>query len=162
MKYFFKYRNSCSNLYYYDVRDNHPADGAIQAMATDEVLLYKNSALPTEPNAANMGTATQIEASSVIDFDGDDVILISSTNDVTCYANREDIIGDVPRSGWSSNEACYIRGGDYESPEADFIISHWIFLSVQTEVNVANSNTNIWWINEFLIYSCMHYFSEST
>ena len=117
------------------------ASESIPEMAIDEVLLFKNVATPAVPNAANIGTAIQIQT-TVCDFDGDDVILISSTNDLTCYANRQDIVGTVPESEWGK-ERSYIRGGNFELPEADFMVNHWIFLSVQSEVNVANSNTNI-------------------
>ena len=83
-----------------------------------EVLLFRNAAA-TVPGAANLGSATQI-ISSVCNFDGNDIILISTSDDATCYANRQDIIGDVSVSAWGPDRS-YIRGGcASEAPALDF------------------------------------------
>jgi hypothetical protein len=118
------------------------ASESIPAMANGEVLLFKNVLLPAVPSAANLGSATQI-VSSVCNFDGNDVILISTSVDVTCYANRQDIIGDIGVSAWGPDRS-YIRGGcSSEAPALDFDQNDWIELSISTDVNVANTNTNI-------------------
>ncbi|MBN4048391.1 hypothetical protein JYU17_00295, partial [Flavobacteriaceae bacterium AH-315-O20] len=118
------------------------ASVAIPAMAINEVLLFRNGGTLL-PTSGNLGLATQIDATAVCSFvGGDDVIIISSTNDASSYANREDIIGDVPGAVWGGVFS-FIRGGAYELPEADFHKLHWIELSVGGDVDAANPNTNI-------------------
>ena len=117
------------------------ANESIPEMANGEVLLFRNAAA-TVPSAANLGSATQI-ITSVCNFDGDDVVLISTTNDTTSYANRQDIIGDIDVSSWGPDRS-YIRGGcSSEAPALDYDENDWIELSVSTDVSVANTNTNI-------------------
>jgi len=116
------------------------ASESIPEMAIDEVLLFRNANAST-PGTGNIGSSTQI-VTTVCNFDGDDVILISSTNDILCYANRQDIIGTVPSTVWG-NERSYVRGGNYEIPEANFNSNHWILLSVGADVDLAIANTNI-------------------
>ena len=59
-------------------------------MAQDEVLLFKNSSSPALPQGQFIGTATQIE-SDICDFDGDDVLQITTTPGSRKYINRKDI-----------------------------------------------------------------------
>ena len=120
------------------------ANESIPEMAIDEVLLFKNLASPSNPSIGNLGSATQIDASAsgVCNFDGNDVILISTSNDVNSYGNRQDIIGTVPGTPWGTDVA-YIRGGVNEVPEANFNAGNWIIISVGADVDVADPTTNI-------------------
>ena len=114
------------------------ANESIPAMAIGEVLLFKNAGASL-PTVGNLGSASQI-ITSVCNFDGDDIILISATNDNTCYVNRQDIIGNS--TNWGVGKS-FIRGGSDESPQASFDINTWIFLTLGADVDVANPNTNI-------------------
>ena len=107
-------------------------------MVADEVLLFKKS-LASLPSS--LGTATQI-ATNVCNFDGNDVILISKSDDITSYANRQDIIGSVPVTAWGQFRS-YIKGGcGSESAHADYDENDWTLLSI-VDVNDADSVTNL-------------------
>jgi len=120
------------------------ASESIPFMATNDVLLFRPNSVPAKPSSTNIGTATQI-STDVCGFDGDDVILISTTNDGTCYGHREDIIGDVPvvpSNPWGLN-ASFIKGGcATEQPHADFDIYDWIRIPLN-EIDAADTNTNL-------------------
>ena len=114
---------------------------SIPFMTTGAVLLFKNS-LATIPGSGNLGFASQI-TTPVCNFDGDDVILISRTNDASCYGNRQDIIGDVETiNAWGKNKS-FIKGGcATELPHADFLLSDWIDIPI-VEVDNADPSTNL-------------------
>ena len=116
------------------------ASESIPELLVDEVILFDNSAsLPTTPNLGNV----TIISTPVCNFDGNDVILISSTIDTACYSNRQDIVGDVPVSSWGT-DISLIRGGSAsETPDPFFDINNWIVLSPSADVDVASTNTNI-------------------
>ena len=115
---------------------------AIPAMGVDEVLLFRSGSA-TIPSAGNIGGATQI-ISPVCNFDGDDVILISTTNDATCYANRQDIIGYATAVTTWGRDASFIKGGcATETAHLDFNIADWIEIFPLNAVDVADPNTNL-------------------
>ncbi len=62
----------------YDAAGGDVVSKIIPALTKDEVLLFKNSANPAQPNSNFIGDANQIE-SNVCDFNGDDMILITRT-----------------------------------------------------------------------------------
>ncbi|WKK66840.1 choice-of-anchor D domain-containing protein [Lutimonas zeaxanthinifaciens] len=116
---------------------------SIPELAPGELVLFSNLAASL-PLQANLGVpADEIIRTDVCNFDGNDVILISTTSDESCYANREDIMGTVPASSWGANLA-WIRGGNSnEIPEVDFNINNWIELSPSGDVDVATGTTNV-------------------
>jgi hypothetical protein len=118
------------------------ANIAIPAMAAEDVLLFKNedAALPgssnLNPNVVPIPTDVCLFA------DGDDVILISSTNDADCYANRQDIIGTITGSAWGDDSA-FIKGGcATETAHKDYVESDWIRVDLAA-IDIADPNTNI-------------------
>lgn len=122
--------------------DSPTANVAIPAMVADQVVLFQNiaAALPS----GNLGVTPEPSDNGVCSFSGNDVILISTTTDGTCYGNRQDLIGDQdPQNNRWGGEASFIRGGcASETPSANFDINDWIKLPL-TEVNTASVNTNI-------------------
>jgi hypothetical protein len=115
---------------------------AIPAMGVDEVLLFRSGSA-TIPSAGNIGEATQI-ISPVCDFDGDDVIIISTTNDANCYANRQDIIGYATAVTTWGRDASFIKGGcATETAHLDFNIADWIEIFPLNAVDIADPNTNL-------------------
>ena len=116
------------------------ASESIPLLNADDVILFDNGA--ALPLSANLGSVPII-TTPVCNFDGDDVILISTTNDATCYGNRQDVVGDVPAQTWGA-EISLIRGGSStETPEPFFDKNKWILLSPSADVDVASTQTNI-------------------
>ncbi len=118
------------------------ASEPIPAMMKDEVLLYKNSPSPVAPLADYMGNANQIE-SLVCDFDGNDVILITTTPGSRKYINRKDILGNTTPVQWGQNTTLIRGGNSSELPERDFDTNNWIELDSLQEVNQADKLKNI-------------------
>ena len=117
------------------------ASDSIPAMAQDEVLLFKNSSSPTLPQGQFIGTATQIE-SDICDFDGDDVLQITTTPGSRKYINRKDILGNTNVTLWGKNTSL-ARGSNSELPERDFNANNWIEMDSLKEVSMADKNKNI-------------------
>lgn len=114
----------------------------IPGLNAGEVAVFRNS------SSSGSGTPT-----AACNFDGNDVILISTTNNNTAYNNRRDIVGVVGSSSgpsWGANIS-YIKGcGTNESPSLNFAydsgtntVTDYIELST-SEVDAANgSGTNL-------------------
>lgn len=111
-------------------------------MAKDEVILFKNSSNPVYPESVHLGNAQQI-ISAVCDFDGDDVLLISTTPGSRKYTNRKDIIGSVPASVWGRNVS-FTKGGTSPSlPQRTFNQNDWFEISDLDEVKLAENTQNL-------------------
>ena len=82
------------------------------------------------------------DAGSVYSFGYFDDI-ISTSNGTTCYADRQDIVGEVPAAAWGADISLIRGGSSSETPEAFFDKNNWIILSPSTDVDVASTNTNI-------------------
>ncbi|GAG98756.1 unnamed protein product, partial [marine sediment metagenome] len=93
------------------------------------------------PNSSNLGSAPQIET-SVCDFDGDDIILISTTPGSISYKNRTDMLGENPIQNWGTDQFL-IRGTSSENPSKNFDISSWILLDSIVEINSVDQKTNL-------------------
>lgn len=118
----------------------------IPALAAGETILFKNS-IAALPLSGNLGSAVQIN-SEVCNFDGDDVILISTSNGADCYDLRVDLMGNISANEdespdpWGS-AVSYIKGGcSSEEAHKDFDINDWTFI-VLDDVNGANPSTNL-------------------
>ena len=120
---------------------------AIPALAADETILYKNvsAALPA---AGNLGPATQYILPANFVFDGDDVILISTSNTTSSYSLRVDMMGDISSGElinpdvWGNN-SCFIKGGcSTEEAHKTFNINDWTFIAL-VDVDNALQNTNL-------------------
>ncbi len=119
---------------------------AIPALAVGETVLFRNAAASL-PSPVNIGSATQV-LSNVCSFDGDDLILISTTNDGSSYDSRVDIIGNISSGPgvspdpWGVND-CYIKGGcSSEIAHKTFDISDWSFILLE-DVDNAIANRNV-------------------
>jgi len=109
-------------------------------MSAGQVILFKNAGA-TLPQIT--GVPEEQSDNGVCSFDGNDVILISKTNDATCYANRQDIIGKPNGASWGVGTS-FIRGGcASETPDKDYVESNWIDLESTTVVDAADLNSNI-------------------
>jgi len=109
---------------------------SIGAMTPGQVRLYKN------PLASGVGEPTDVCA-----FDGDDVILISSSVGIDCFDQRIDIVGEVPPLAgspisWGLDKS-FIKGcGTTELPALVFDVTNFIELT-NDEVDNADPLTNI-------------------
>lgn len=132
-----------ANLYYIARFNNADADapsgvtpvGAeiepIPAMGIDEIIVYKNPSA-TSPTDPMTGT---IITSNVTDVNGDDLIVISTSNNSTCYNNRVDIIGDG--SNWGQ-DVSFVRGCGADTANTTFNLSEWTqFDLAEVDVPVA-------------------------
>lgn len=140
-----------SNRYYLDLYDESKvhniasesptASDTIPALAVNEVVLFKNKEKPAVPENSHLGGSRQI-VSAVCNFDGDDVILISSTPRNRKFNNRRDILGKIPLQEWGENKVL-LRGAKGEQPEPEFTAQSWVETDSLNEVIYADSNTNI-------------------
>lgn len=94
---------------------------AIPALSSGETLKFRASLNVTQPAYALDGSEI---STGVCGFNGDDVLVISSTDDDTCWENRLDIIG---RMGAWGQDIAYVRkfGCEQENPHTGFHPEHW-------------------------------------
>jgi len=129
----------------------------IPALAPGAVHVFYNTVggIPALPSAGNRGSATST-ATDACRFDGNDVILISTSVGTNCYNDRSDIMGVVPTSGnpptWGADKS-FIKGcGTTELPTTTFatatggggglLVTDYLQLLL-TEVDNAVSLSNI-------------------
>ncbi|MBK8727141.1 MAG: CehA/McbA family metallohydrolase [Holophagaceae bacterium] len=84
-------------------------------LAPGASLLFKNSAT-VNPTYA-VGTA-----SSAINFNGDDLVILSSTNGTTAWANRLDVVGDG--STWGTDKSL-VRKASILAGNATWTLAEW-------------------------------------
>ncbi len=126
------------------------------AIPPGEVVLFGHSGA-TAPAPANRGpTATVINdgtADAICAFTGDDIIIISTTNDGTAYDNRTDIVGVVGAAStpvdWGTDLSIIKGGGTTEEPaiiydpvNVAYDANEFIQLELATVVS-ADPTTNI-------------------
>jgi hypothetical protein len=114
----------------------------IPAMDPGEVLLLKNSENPALPLVQNLGDAIQV-ASSVADFDDNDVILITSSPGDYGYNNRRDIMGNIQAQPWGAGQSMLRGANSSEELDREFDISNWIVVDSLEEVSSASKTTNL-------------------
>ncbi len=128
--------------------------GAGGAILPGEVIVFKNPG-STLPSAANLGGGLQIPT-NVCTFDGDDIILISTSVGTSCYNDRIDIMGVVAQPlgtppVWGENIG-FIKGcGTSQLPTKSFkffdgingfLVTDYIKLTIE-EVDAAESTSNV-------------------
>ena len=109
----------------------------IPAMTENEVIRFKESSttLPAYTNSDGIVSQTMFSNS----FSGDDILVISTTNNNDCYSNRVDIIGEY--SDWGDRR-CFIRNSCIaDGPSTTFNINDWVEFS-DLEVDTAVPGTN--------------------
>ena len=107
---------------------NGPPTSSIQLpninMASGDVILLK------EPTATVPGYATATVNMFPASFSGDDIIVISTTNDASCYNNRIDIIGEYSSpcgTTYWGREKSYVRNQCISyGTDITFDPNHWI------------------------------------
>jgi len=94
---------------------------AIPALGAGEVVKFRASLNVSEPAYALDGSEI---STSVCGFNGDDVLVISSKDDETCWENRQDIIGT---NGPWGQDIAYVRkfGCEQENSHSGFHPEHW-------------------------------------
>tara|TARA_R110002073_G_scaffold139232_2_gene289351 strand:- start:125075 stop:128854 length:3780 start_codon:yes stop_codon:yes gene_type:complete len=115
----------------------------IPSLGPGEVVLFQRSgaALPLAGNRGAVSTIT----TEVCAFSGDDIILISTTNDATAYNSRTDIIGSVGTNAainWGPNTSLIKGCGTVESASTTYSASEYITLTLD-EVNDASTSSNV-------------------
>ena len=115
----------------------------IPALSPGEVALFKKTgaSLPTSGNLGSVSTTT----TDVCDFDGDDILVITTTNDANAYNSRIDVIGTVGTSAsvnWGPNVSLIKGCGTIESPSLTYDPNQYITLTLD-EVDNASTLTNI-------------------
>lgn len=77
-------------------------------------------------------------ATSVSSFNGDDLVILSTTNDETAWANRIDVVGNG--TSWGSNTSFY-RNFAIMDPNPNFDFAEWTEVSNSTVDNAADGTT---------------------
>ena len=113
---------------------------SIPKMDRDEVLLFKNQNA-TMPNSSNMGSASQIE-SDICDFEGDDILLISTSAGELSHSNRLDLVGTTVENLLTQNNSV-VRKDISTISKRDYDANNWINITNPIEINSASPNTNL-------------------
>lgn len=102
-----------------------------------QTLKYRSTLEVLEPSYALDGNEIK---SSICSFTGDDMIIISTTNDATCWENRLDMIGNS--SNWGA-DTCFVRKYGCEAVTANtgFDINDWLAYNI-SEINTIGPSTN--------------------
>ena len=111
---------------------------AIPSMAAGTTLTFRASLNGSKPNYALNGSEIK---TGVCSFNGDDVIVISSADDESCWENRIDLVGR--RGDWGSDVA-YVRkyGCQQQGPHSGFIPDQWLPYATQ-EIDAAQPGVSI-------------------
>jgi hypothetical protein len=111
---------------------------AIPFMPAGATLKFRATLNVSEPAYALDGSEI---TTGVCGFNGDDVLVISSSGDETCWANRVDLVG---RKGDWGVDVAYIRkyGCRQEGPNTGFNSDHWWPFST-AEIDAAQPGVNL-------------------
>ncbi|MCF8411832.1 MAG: T9SS type A sorting domain-containing protein, partial [Melioribacteraceae bacterium] len=94
------------------------------------ILLFSHTSA-----AAPAYAAADQTSGSVCNFNGDDLVIISTADNATAWANRIDVVGDG--TTWGANTS-FTRNIDAIQPSTSFVISNWT-QNTTTEVDNASS-----------------------
>lgn len=108
--------------------NNTALSGTLAAGAS---ILFRNSSAVLPSYAT--GTS-----STVCSFNGDDLVIISSTNNTTAWANRSDVVGNG--TSWGGNTSFY-RNSSVLSGNTTFTLSEWTEVT-NTTVDNATAGTS--------------------
>lgn len=110
----------------------------IPALAPGQSLTYSASLNVTEPAYALDGNEIK---TSVCNFTGDDILVISTSATETCWANRTDIIGSS--GNWGTNISMIRKYGcDASTPNTGFQTADWLILPTEV-VDFAEPDSNV-------------------
>ena len=103
-----------------------------------QTIKYRASLNVTSPEYALDGNEIK---TSVCGFTGDDIILISTTDDKTCWANKIDIIGNS--NDWGTNISMVRKYGcENVQAKTGFEITDWFVFEI-SEINSAMTGLNL-------------------
>lgn len=97
-------------------------------LAPGQSLLFKNSSAVLPSYA--IGTA-----SAVVNFNGDDLVILSTANDATAWANRLDVVGNG--TTWGADTSL-VRAPGVITPNPTFTLAEWVPYTVAA-VNAATT-----------------------
>ncbi|EDP98508.1 putative lipoprotein [Kordia algicida OT-1] len=113
-------------------------------MAVDEVRRYKHNsatvpAYATPGEVGYDGNPTFNFAAAASMFSGDDLVIISTTNDSSTWANRVDVIGNGTTWG---NRRCFVRNTCVSTePSTTFDLNDWVeFTDAEVENSLTGTN----------------------
>ncbi len=109
----------------------------IPGLIAGETIKYSASVNVNTPEYAIDGTEVK---TNICTFDGNDIIIISTTDDTSCWVNKTDIIGNS--NNWGSN-ICFVRkyGCETVEPSTGFKEEDWLTFDI-FEVNTAPVGLN--------------------
>ncbi|NOQ92374.1 MAG: choice-of-anchor D domain-containing protein, partial [Flavobacteriaceae bacterium] len=110
----------------------------IPALNAGQTIKYCSTLNVTLPNYAIDGNEIK---TTICSFTGDDIIIISTTNDETCWENKMDIIGNS--NNWGA-EKSFVRkyGCANTEPKTGFNLEDWMVFDV-SEINSAIAGYNL-------------------
>ena len=110
---------------------------SLPAMSVGEILKFRSTLAATEPAYAIDGKEI---ASSICGFTGDDILVLSTSNDETCWENRIDIIGKS--SNWGV-DISFVRkyGCEEVEPNTGYDSSDWFNYDI-IDINNALKDSN--------------------
>jgi len=129
------YRNEDAN----NTINNKPSrNKIIPAILPGETLKYSSTLPATLPTYAINNNEIK---TSVCSFTGNDIIILSTTNDETCWANKVDIVGNS--NNWGENKS-WVRkyGCDGVSPKTGFVNTDWLIFETN-EIDNAFAGSNL-------------------
>lgn len=97
-------------------------------IASGSSMLFKNSSAVLPSYAS--GTST-----TICGFNGDDLVIISTSNAASAWADRTDVVGNG--NSWGTDKSFY-RNSNITSPNTTFTLSEWTE-STYADVDVASS-----------------------
>ncbi len=110
----------------------------IPPLNSGQTIKYCSTLNVTLPNYAIDGNEIK---TTICSFTGDDIIIISTTNDETCWENKMDIIGNS--NNWGA-EKSFVRkyGCTNTEPKSGFNLEDWMVFEV-SEINSATAGYNL-------------------
>ncbi|MCD6176238.1 MAG: choice-of-anchor D domain-containing protein, partial [Candidatus Cloacimonetes bacterium] len=110
----------------------------IPVLNPGETLKYRASLNVDSPEYAIDGNEIK---TNICTFDGNDIIIISTTDDASCWINKVDIIGN--NSYWGDSKS-FVRkyGCEGVEPSTGFNVEDWIFYEI-SDINNANIGFNL-------------------
>jgi len=111
---------------------------AIPELEPGQTIKYSATLNVNTPEYAIDGNEIK---TTVCIFNGDDIIIISTTDDETCWENKVDIIGNS--NNWGSNKS-YVRkyGCEKAEPSTGFYIEDWLEYEI-SDINSATAKYNL-------------------
>ena len=111
---------------------------SIPALVPGEIVKYRSTLTVTEPDYALNGMEIK---SGVCSFTGDDILIISTSNDTSSWANKIDIIGTDTLWG---KDISYVRkyGCEGVRPNTGFNSLDWFIYEI-TDINNAMIDNNL-------------------